>query len=91
MKTSLLAFLVIYSLNVKNKEIRGVVYDKTTMEELSGVKVILNQKDTIYTNFDGVFNFQNKDSLQRFDLEYPSYGKEGFMLLKVNNEELVNE
>ena len=68
MKELLLGFLMLY--NISGGNMTGKIIDKSTKEELTGVMVVLNEKDTTYTDFDGVFKFTDVDSVMSIDLEY---------------------
>ena len=84
MKTLLLSFLILYVINTPLKEITGKVTDKDTSEELTGVMVIVNKKDTTYTDFDGNFRFTNVDSIRTIDLKYPSYSPDDFVMMEMS-------
>lgn len=74
MKTLLLSFIVYYS--ISSIGISGKITDKKTSEELAGVMVIVNKKDTTYTDFEGNFYFKNVKKVYDIDLQYPSYSED---------------
>lgn len=77
----LLSFIVVYNFNVSNKILRGRVVDKDTSETLVGVMVIVNEKDTTYTNMNGYFAVKNIDKFNKINLKYPSYTTDNIVLL----------
>lgn len=85
MKTLLLSFLVLYVINTPMKEITGKITDKDTSEELAGVRIIVNKKDTTYTDLNGNFKFINIDSIRSIDLKYPSYSPDDFVMMQMDS------
>ncbi len=79
MKTFLLSFLVYYTLSTGG--INGKIIDKNTSEELAGVRVIVNNKDTVYTDFNGEFKVKSISRIYKIEMSYPSYEKNDFILL----------
>ena len=52
----------------------GIVKDSETQEELVGVQVIINEKDTLYTNLDGQINYVlGEEDLKTIEINYQSY------------------
>ncbi|MFW5847657.1 MAG: carboxypeptidase-like regulatory domain-containing protein [bacterium] len=64
-------FFIIFSLS--SSTIIGTIKDTDDKEPLSGVKVILNDRDTLYTDFNGEFTFNLNDSIKKIDCSYISY------------------
>jgi len=83
MKILLISLLLSYIIG-NNYEIKGKVTDRNTGEELTGVRIILNEKDTVYTDFDGNFILYSTDSVNVLKLNYISYDEENFNL-NINN------
>ena len=86
MKTLLLTFLLAYTFNFNNNELKGKVIDKSTSEELAGVMVILNKTDTTYTDFDGNFKFKNINKINKLELKYISYKTDSII---IDNQDLL--
>lgn len=89
MKTMIMAFLVIYSMSNSPKEISGKVLDKYTSEELVGVRVVVNDKDTTYTDLNGDFIINDVDTLKRIYVAYPSYDAEELSIVKIDDNVVV--
>jgi len=90
MKTLLLSFIVYYSISTTG--ISGKITDKDTLEELAGVMIIVNKKDTTYTDLDGRFHFNNIDSIGVIDLKYPSYSSDDIVMTEtINPNELLSK
>lgn len=90
MKTLLLSFLVYYTLSTEG--INGKITDKNTSEELAGVMIVVNKKDTTYTDLDGNFRFRNIDSIKTIDLKYPSYSSDDIAMTEmVKPNELLSK
>jgi hypothetical protein len=89
MKILLLSFLVYYTLTTTG--ISGKITDKSTSEELAGVMVIVNNQDTTYTDFDGVFHFPKIDTIKTIYLKYPSYSSDDMSVIKINQLDLVKK
>jgi len=86
MKTLLLTFLLAYTFNFNNNELKGKIIDKSTSEELTGVMVILNKTDTIYTDFDGNFKFNIINKINKIELKYTSYATDSLI---ITNQDLL--
>lgn len=80
MKTLLLSFIVYYSISTVG--ISGKIVDKETSEELVGVMVIINERDTTYTDFDGNFYFNKEEKIEILFLRYPSYSSDSIKLVE---------
>ena len=65
----LLSFLVIYTLNIPQKELKGKITDRETSKNLMGIMVIINQKDTVYTNMNGYFIVKNIQHIESIDVK----------------------
>lgn len=69
--TALFSFMIVYT--VLNGTVIGTVKDIKTKEDLTGVRIVVNESDTTYTDFDGTFIVNNIDSVQTLKASYPSY------------------
>ena len=61
MKLLMLSYIVMFYMNITildNNKVK--IKDSITNEELAGVKTIINDKDTLYSNFDGEVIFYGK-------------------------------
>lgn len=77
--------IIVYSLSVCSlgyTALSGNIYDKKTNETLTGVKIIINKKDTVYSDFNGYFKFNNIDSLKHIEISYPSYSSDDIEIIK---------
>ena len=83
MKSLLLSFLVYYTLSTGG--INGKIIDKNTSEELAGVMVIINKRDTTYTDLDGNFHFKDINTIRTIDLKYPSYSSDDIAMMEIVN------
>lgn len=72
--------MVYYS--ISSTGISGKIIDKETSEDLSGVMIIVNEKDTTYTDLYGNFNFKNVKRIEKIDLKYPSYSDDNLVLIQ---------
>jgi hypothetical protein len=70
-----------------SKEIRGVVYDKTTNESLAGAVVMLNGQK-VYTDLEGNFTLKNVDLNSELKISMISY-QEKTIKLDVSNQKSV--
>lgn len=72
MKIILLSYFVLFYMNAVVPNITKIkVKDSITNEELTGVKVIVNDKDTLYSNFDGEIMY--KGEVNKVQLNLVSY------------------
>lgn len=72
LKILILAYALTMSAN--GVHLNGVVKDNETKESLSNVQIIINQTDTLYTNEEGIFNFELGDEeLKIIELNLDSY------------------
>lgn len=88
MKTLVMTFLVVYSLNTP-KEFKGTVLDFNNFEKLAGVMVVANKVDTTYTDLNGDFTLKNTNGIKTLDFNLTSYEKNNFILVQENTDTLV--
>ena len=67
--TTLFSFMIVYT--ILNGTVIGTVQDYKTKKDCYGAQVIVNAKDTVYTNFDGSFIVHNVDSVKTLTTSYP--------------------
>lgn len=88
MKTMIMSFLVMYCVGTSPKEIKGKVSNKVNYENIEGAKVVVNSKDTVYTDSKGYFLLENVDTLKRIDVFYENNRPNDFSLVRVNQDDI---
>lgn len=86
---TLMFFLAKQSCFSQNGNIHGKIKDTNTLDELGGVKITIDGKQVLFSDFDGNFSLQNipagKHTFHFSSLSYTDYKKE----IEIKEDEIL--